>query len=256
LLSRFVLSSLLVFILLALLGSAHAEAFRQVRELIEAGYYASVAQVEGPALVNEYPDDPQAHYLYSLALYLSGEVTQARAALERALTLVGEEAPAHFDWLHGLLYAAAGELATAEALLAEAFAKSGDYRIGMDWARIAWQHGEFETALRAFTAAGETERGQLEPWPHLQRGRLLLLLGRHQEAIDAFERAISIVEALDVDSDHLPSPAYSEAFYRLGLAYEALGELRQAEIHFEAALSVDPGHIPALRALERLQARP
>jgi tetratricopeptide (TPR) repeat protein len=240
----------------ALLGSAHAETFRQVRALIEAGYYASVAQVEGPALVREHPDNPEAHYLYGLALYLSGDASQARAALERAFSLAGEEAPAHFDWLSGLLYAAAGELASAEALLASAFARSGDYRTGMDWGRIAWQHGELETALQAFTAAGATERGQLEPWPHLQRGRLLSLLGRHQEAIDAFEQVISIVEALDVDSDNLPSPAYSEVFYRLGLAYEALGELRQAEIHFEAALSIDPGHTPALRALERLQARP
>lgn len=49
-----------------------------------------------------------------------------------------------------------------------------------------------------------------------------------------------------------PTPAYVEAYYRLGEAYEQLGDLARAEANYRAARTADPNYAPAVQALDRL----
>ncbi|MDQ3459156.1 MAG: tetratricopeptide repeat protein [Deinococcota bacterium] len=51
----------------------------------------------------------------------------------------------------------------------------------------------------------------------------------------------------------MPHPAYVEAFYLLGEAYEALGQREDARANYYAALSADPIHQPSRIALNRLE---
>lgn len=236
-------------------GTAFAQsAFDEMRSSLEQGYYAIAAQVLGPNLIAEYPDDADARYLYAYALYLSGNYAQARTQLDAALALVSEP-DAELERLNGLLYATEGDNAKATELLQRAFERSGDYDTALDWGRISWQMGDYQQALSAFGAAAATPTGQRDFWAQLNRGRILQALSRYPEAIEAFNAAIGIFEAND-PGQGLPSPGYAEAFFRLGEIYEAQGDTRQARAFYEAARNSDPNYTPAVNALDRLARSP
>lgn len=89
------------------------------------------------------------------------------------------------------------------------------------------------TASRPKKAVGATD-------PNFQRGKELLLAGRVGDAIQALERAVQ-------------ADAYSgEAQYHLARALRAQGDHFRAMTSFERATELQPGHLPALRALAAL----
>ncbi len=236
---------------LATLGSAQVSAFTQMRSLIEQGYYNSAARLNGPELVRSYPEDPEAHYLYARALYLTGDLAAAQVQLDAAIALSTDSVPAYAH-LQGLLRAADGDSVGALRLLQNAFLRTSDYVIAMDWGRVAWQAARYGEAIEAFEAAAGTARGRTELWPHLDKGRVLMLLSRPSEAIAAFEAAIDVFERTDRGEARPGSPAYVEAYFRLGEAYEELGDMISAETNYRAARSADPNYGPAISALDRL----
>ena len=245
---------------LCLTPCVHAQdALGDMRALLDSGSYYYAAQVAGPALVTENPEAPEAHFLYSRALYLTGDAAAAGMQLGAARRLAGGDTPAYM-WLDGLLQAATGNLEEAEKLLQRAFVENqteeqtgeNAYEMAMDWGRVAWQRDDVEGALEAFEAAATTERGRREPWPNLNRGRLLLYSGDYEAAIAALEAAITVFEQNDTSAEGLPSPAYVEAYYRLGQVYELEGDRSTAAQHYDFARVVDPNYAPALEALARL----
>lgn len=252
---------LLLLLLLTASPVLAQDQFSQLEDMLERGLYNSAALVAGPALVEAHPQDRRAHELYARALLLSGDPTAARASLEEML-LLGEPEPVTPSELNlaGLIGAAGGEAAAAVALLRSAFELEGSYSYAMDWARVAWQAGQPAEAETAYRAAAATTRGEREPWPWLDLGRLLLFQDRLDEAEQALEQAIAVHEAFDTGSS-LPSPAYVEAFYRLGQAAErryqesaAEQQLQLALSNYRNALVGDPNYGPALSALQRLEA--
>jgi tetratricopeptide (TPR) repeat protein len=233
---------------------ARDAAVTQMRDLLARGYYNSAAQLNGPNLVQQFPDDPEAHLLYARALYFVGDLAGAAARLAIATDLVGSGVPADHAHLGGLIRAAQGDAAGALRPLQNAFLRTRSYEYAMDWARVAWQAGLYEEAIEAYEAASGTDRGRTEPWPSLGRGRLLAALERTDEAIAAFLHAIMVFEANDPGGP-LPSPAYVEAYFRLGEAYEELGQPTSAEASYKSARTADPNFGPAVRALDRLSRR-
>ncbi|CAN5828577.1 hypothetical protein BH23DEI1_BH23DEI1_03200 [soil metagenome] len=228
--------------------------FHQMRDLLARGYYNSAAQLNGPNLVHDHPDDPEAHLLYAMALYYVGDLAGAGARLAAATDRVGSGVPPEHVHLGALIRAAQGDAAGAVRPLQNAFLRIRSYEYAMDWARVAWQAGMFDEAIDAYTAAARTERGLVEPWPELGRGRLLAARDRTDDAIAAFQRAIEIFDAND-PGGILPSPAYVEAWFRLGESYERLDRLTEAETAYKAARTADPNFGPAARALDRLSRR-
>ncbi len=238
---------------------AAAPAFAQdgmaaMRDLLDRGYWNSAAQLNGPNLIEQRPTDPEAHLLYATALYLTGNLDAAAERLTVASSLT-TSLPASHVHLAALIRAANGDDAGAVQQLQNAFIRQPDYQYAMDWGRVAWQAGMTDAALQAFTAASETDRGSLEPWPDLARGRVLSAIGRYQEAVAAFQRSLDIYETTDSGEPRPPGPAYVEAWYRLGEAYEALGDLASAEAAYKAARTVDPNYLPAVQAVDRLARR-
>lgn len=250
-------TTVLLTVALLVAGNAFArdDAMRQMRDLLARGYYNSAAQLNGPNLVQRFPDDPEAHLLYALALYYVGDTVGAQASLNAATERTSGSVPASHVHLDGLLRAVRGDPVGAVRALQNAFLRDARYDYAMDWARVAWQAGLLDDALEGFAAATHTPRGQREPWPHVGRGRILLAVGRTEEAIVAFETAIEVFERFDTGSARVPSPAYVEAWYRIGEAYESLGRLTDAEVAYKAARSADPNYGPAVRALDRLARR-
>ena len=222
-----------------------------VQQDIDKGAYTLAAQVSGPTLVGERPDDPEAHYLHAYALYLTGDTAQARAALDRAAALNPPPKDVRYPLLDGLLRAAAGDTGGAEQLLRDTFASTQAYAVATAWAQVAWQRGDYESALEAYTAAAQTEQGSSEVWSYLGQGRMLKALERYEESIAAFEQAIDVFEAND-PGDAQPNPGYVEAFFRIGEVYETLGDVEQARAFYAAARGADPNYTPAVVALERL----
>lgn len=247
---------LAVALLVVPIASAQADPgdrapFKQMRDLLAQGYYNSAARLNGPELVARFPDSGEAHYLLARALYLTGDLPGASAALERAIQLDGDTDPDVTN-LQGLLRAAQGDAAGALRALQNAFLRSRDYQYAMDWGRVAWQAAQYEEAITAFDAAAGTERGKRELWPYIDKGRLLTFLGDYTAAIKAFNTAIDVFEATDPGEARPGSPAYVEAYYRLGEAYERQGDIGRAEFNYRAARTADPNYAPAVQALDRL----
>ncbi len=243
-----------VVILLCLLlsfGSAQSTLDRMLSNLNE-GFYSVAAQVDGPALVRERPADPEAHYLYSNALYLTGNVAAARTELDAALALDPPADDYRYSLLNGLLRAAEGDSEGARRLLRNTFLRAQTYEVASAWGRVAWQRGDYEEALEAYTAAAATPEGRREVWAQLNRGRMLKALGRFEEAVQAFNQAIQIFVDNDPGGNRLPNPGYVEAFFRLGEIYETQGDFKQAEAQYRAAQGADPNYAPAIAALDRL----
>lgn len=248
----------LIFPLVTLLfGSVVAQTeFNDMTDLLDLGYYNSAARIEGPELVERYPDSPEAHYLYATALYLTGELLTAREQLDVAVTLAGPGSDPEHTHLDGLLQADAGDIEGALSLLSDAFSSSENYLYAMDWGRVAWLGGAYDEALVAYRAAAETTRGRREVWPHLNLGRLLTYLNRNDEAIAAYTTALEVFEAFDPGGTAPPSPAYVEAFYRLGELYEAADDRESAVSFYQAARTTDPNYQPARDALDRMSRLP
>lgn len=256
-----VLRTLLAVFLLSAASALAQTQLEQMRDLLARGYYNSAARVIGPGLVQSQPDSAEAHYLYSRSLYLTGDLEAAEQALKRAQELRGTTADPDYNYLEGLLRAADGDLDGGARLLRNAFVRSQNYDHAMDWGRIAWRSYRLDEALEAFEAAAGTQTGSRLPWPHLNRGRVLAFLGRTDEAIGAYRSAIEVFEKYDT-GEARPSPAYVEAYFRLGEIYEAQGTgsgaeryLRLAADHYRAALTGDPNYAPAIEALDSLTRR-
>ncbi len=239
----------------AVLGAASAN-LAPMRELLANGHYNAAVQLEGPNLVERFPFDPEARYLYARAAWLTGDMATARAEVDHALELADTvPPPAPYLHLDGLILAEEGDALGALRALEAAFRGGGAYEHAMDWGLVAWRFGEFDVALTAYAEAARTAEGARSPWPHLNRGRILARVGRDDAAIVAFETAIEVFEATDPGGARPPSPAYVEAFYRLGRLREAAGDLARAEQDYRAARSIDPNYTPAARALDELTRR-
>jgi O-antigen biosynthesis protein len=222
-----------------------------IRQAIQDGLYTYVAQVLGPEILEREPNNPEAHLLFAYALYYTGDVAQARLEFDKAEVLKIPPSSEVFH-LHGLLKASQGDVNSALDLLQQAFEESQDYQIAMDWGRMAWEDGQTEVALEAFSQAAQTPFGQTQMWPELNRGRILhLTLKDYDAAIAAYDQAIQIFFD-DNNPVGQASPGYVEAFFRLGQVYEALGDIDTAKSSYDAAIDVDANYLPALTALERL----
>lgn len=241
---------------LALQGTATAQdALQSMRDLIERGYWHSAAQLNGPNLITQLPDDGEAHLLYARALYLTGDVAAAAERLAVATSLISGGVPASHVHLAAMIRADQGDPAGAARQLQNAFLRDPNYAYAMDWGRVAWQAGLANEAIAAFEAAAATPLGGREAWPHLARGRVLASLARWNEALAAYRTAIQVYEAYDIGGPRLPGPAYVEAWYRMGEAHETSGQLRDAEAAYRAARSADPNHTPSVQAVDRLTRR-
>ena len=114
-----------------------------------------------------------------------------------------------------------------------AFDPPGFYNLGNSFARL----GETVSALGAYREAINQRRGKYSR-AYNNMGVILMRDGRWDEAYDAF------IEALKIERFH-----YAEASYNLGRLYAARGQKDLAAREWRRAVTVDPQHDAAARAL-------
>ena len=95
------------------------------------------------------------------------------------------------------------------------------YRDFLDYALYLRDAGRSGESLQAILAAERLEAGRTSMMTQYHKGWILHELGRHREAIQAFSAGIPL------------QPSYAFAYWRRGLAYERLGEVKLAARDFE-----------------------
>ncbi len=248
-----------VLLVVMFLGYAQeaSDPFADMEQLLAEGRYALATQVEGPALVSRFADDPYAHYLYAQALYLVGDVEAAQGALAEALANMDttDAAALPLVTLQGKLAAAQGELTRAQTLLRDVFERQPDYASASNWGQVAWQAANYDVALEAFRAAQDYAATTEETASALLNyARVLRLSDQPEEAVRVLENLLDILDAQVITE--LPPPAYAQAFLLLGTIYQDQGDIAKARANYEAARLADPNAVAATVALEQLPAPP
>ncbi len=190
-------------------------------------------------LVQERPI-PQTHVLIGRVLRDFGFYPEARAALSRALDMDPEVARAHYylgtldllDQGRGML-AEAMEHFAAELRISPEDPSSNLYLgIGLVEDR---RHDEAIPHLEAAARGGAPERDTFQ-----FLGRSYLALGRHEEAIGAFRRALDLASEAAQEAPpgvqlDLGESQVASLHYQLALALRRAGKEAEAAPHFEAS---------------------
>jgi tetratricopeptide (TPR) repeat protein len=223
----------------------------QIRSRIEQGdYLSAVPRLE--AHIRSRPNDTDAYFLLSRALYLSGGVvnlSRSEDAINQCFRLSSLPKAEHY-WQRGLVRASSRlkdallDLRVAASSNARATPKEL-FRYAMDWGAVAWRAGDLAQALEAYRRASRLDASQPLAWLH--QGTLLVAQSSPNEADSALSKAIGLMQLPK------PHPSLPEAFYWRGRAMELLDKLDAAKENYRRALEFNPNHSGAKAALEALR---
>ena len=186
------------------------------------------------------PDDARIQTSLGAVMLLLGEAREADLILASARALWIKTPPA--SWYHYAVLAAMwlGEIERAQALLEEAVEAH---------ARVAVLHNNLAALLEQRSAWGQAlevaERGVVEdqgmPQLHKNIGDLHYRVGRYDEALSAYERAVGVDDALGAD-----------VYLKLGNIALRRADQQSAERYWRRALDLDPQNAIVQRNLAGL----
>ncbi len=184
------------------------------------------------------PERAYTHYMLGLALWKSGELDQAVAAMQRSAEI--NDASIRTFVNLSRIQNARGEygeaLAAAErALLLDADSATAVYQK----ARSLYNLGRIEEARAELASCIELDHDAAQA--HNLLGLIRLQQGDDTEALAAFEIAARL------------EPAVSYIHNNLGLALERSGRLSEAVAAFRRAVEIDPEHEAAALSLARVE---
>jgi tetratricopeptide (TPR) repeat protein len=127
------------------------------------------------------------------------------------------------------------ELAVRDQESAYKLRPPSEYRQFINYASYLRRVGRMQDSLSAVLEAETREGGKVSMMTQYNKGWSLLELGRYQEAVEAFSKGIPI------------QPDYAFVYWRRGLAYDGLGDRKQARADFEtsARLLIDKNNVAA-----------
>ena len=203
--------------------------------------FAEAAQYACRASAND-PKNPAAVKLCGLAQQLSQQIPQAEQTFQRAVTAFPNDAEAWF-YLARVQYLQ-GQLKAAETTARQAIRLRADYADAHTQLALALdaRHEDAE-ALKHYQTAIQLNQKQQRPMtlPLMYAGDLLLRMERFNEALEYLTQAVAL------------NPNASMNRFQRGRALETLGKLREAEMEYQQAITLD-GNAQARTALERLKA--
>jgi tetratricopeptide (TPR) repeat protein len=206
----------------------------------------------------------QALFARAQALHQAGRLEEARALYEQGLAAD----PRHAEALHllGYLWFQKGDAARALDLIGRAVAlqpANPGYRYNR--ALILKETGRLEDAAADFREVARLQPADADAWSDL--GEALLALGRPNEALAAWDRALALRPTPDLHANRgvalrqlgrlgealaaqdralALNPADAEAWSNRGNVLKDLGRLDEALASFDRALGVRPAMAPAL----------
>jgi len=169
----------------------------------------------------------------------SGNYEQAVSILSQCLAIPGLSKDARADafearaWSYSNLKQHASAVADQEA--AHKLRPLTEYRQFINYASYLRRVGRIQDSLNAVLAAEGLESGTVSMMTQYNKGWSLLELGRHRDAVEAFTKGIPV------------QPDYAFVYWRRGLAYEGLGDKKQARSDFEksARLLIEKNNVAA-----------
>ncbi len=140
-------------------------------------------------VLEQAPQEGQAHYLLGLVLHQSGRDSEAEACLRRAVALAPHSPNAFYAL--GCVHAALGDAAKAAEAFGAALARNPAYvNACYGLGNACFALGQFDRAASAYRQALEANLQDFQVWNNL--GRALEALRRPEEALAAYQRAIDL----------------------------------------------------------------
>jgi len=186
------------------------------------------ARIEGlERLRNLEPTRGVVHWTLANAYVEAGMTAEAEAAFDRALDLVPDEAQFARDLMR--LYLDRDEVDRAQAILNDRFAAAAQSpeRLFLEAKVLSGEGDDTGAVLQYDAAIAASGGGMAEAW--LNRGAALRRLGRTDEAIASYRRALEV------------RPGYPGAWYNIGVGLGDAGDHAGAAVAYERCLDLDPG---------------
>lgn len=188
------------------------------------------------AILAHEPGEAQALHLLGVVALQTGRAALARQLIQQAIASNPNVAAFHGNLGNVLL--AMGERAGAQASYRTAVQLDPAFTDGhLNLGLVLEQQGDLAGACASYQRAVA-----LQPTAEglQQLGRLLLLLGRVEDAVEAYRQRLVL------------APRAADAHHELGVALYIAGELDAAIASFEAALAYAPDYFPAHRELGKI----
>jgi superkiller protein 3 len=209
---------------------------QRAAEHMESGEFEAAIQ-DLAVLAESSPDDASIEARLGTCYLRTGDLEQARAHLDRALTLNDGLVEPHLQL--AALDEARGDLAAAAQHYRRTVEQLPSNReLRKKLGRCLGQMGDLEGAVEQFEQAhmlGVPDAELLHNW-----GTALDRLGRHEDALRHFEAALELV------------PENAGVHFNLALTLEQLGRVDEAIEHYERTLALDPS-LPAAQRLAALR---
>ncbi|MEM9217699.1 MAG: tetratricopeptide repeat protein [Cyanobacteria bacterium P01_F01_bin.150] len=221
--------------------------FQTAQELAQQRQWSQVLTILQQELEAIEPELNQCYELFAKALRIEGDLDGAMAYYKKMLMLYPQQAKPFANL--GSIYAQQEQWQEAKAVYQQAIQLdpnfAGAYR---NLARVYQTTGEEETAADCWAKAHELEPHWGDASVHLELGAFLVRLGRGEDAIASFKRAIAKDDTL------------TTAYFQLAELYHQQQNDELAIFHYGKALQSDvnqsdPNHCDAIYGLGHLLAK-
>ena len=258
-------------------GGPQAERRASIAEALKVRDYGRAETL----LLEAIQQEPQASDLLRLlggVFFVTGRHLNAAVAFKKAEAIAPLDERSRFTLV--MAYVVLGRRDWARPELAKLEASAPGNSLYVYWtARLDYDDGQYQAAIRGFERALALDRGFLKAYDNL--GLSYEALGQHDEAIRSYEEAIRLnreqakpspwpplnlgllltrldrgdeAEALFRESIR-SDERFPQAHYHLGQVLEKRGRTAEAVVELESASRLDPGYAEPQYALSRLYRR-
>jgi Tfp pilus assembly protein PilF len=188
--------------------------------------------------VQRHPANAFGHYMLGLSAWKSGDLTRARAAFEKSLTLDSTSVKTLLNL--GRVLLDQGQIDDAAVRIGTAVQlDTGSAEVWRMKARVQTARVQRDSAIGSYRIALSIDPA--DSWSMNNLGLLLIEQGRYEEALPPLARAVEL---------RPEAPAFAN---NLGVALERAGHPAAAVNAFRTALAADSTYTKATRSLARVQ---
>ena len=165
----------------------------------------------------------------SVAYIDEGHVAKAIEALKKAVEIQPDHFTAYLNL--GVVHSRIGEYATGMTYFKKSLEIQPDHPVAHKNLGLNYRaQGLYKQAIEHLEKTLESPSGGRDVSTYLDLGNTYYDVGRHEEAVLTFQRAVEL------------NPNHANAHLLLGLTYQKLKRGDRAKVHFEKTLELEPEH--------------